>query len=189
MEKFTKISSNLIPLFINDIDTDMIIPAKFLTNITSHGYSDYLFYELRKESNFILNNIDPDKYKILCTGENFGCGSSREHAVWALKDYGIKVIIAPSFSDIFYNNAMKNGLLLIQLSSKDIYSLFSKWNNEKQKVAVDLVNRKIIINNLEFIFSFNDYRRWCFINGYDDLDYLLSKENLISKFENMVRRA
>ena len=183
MRIFRKVTSHIIPLWINDIDTDIIIPAQHLTKVSNNGYGKHLFSQLRNSSSFIFNNRSPKENKILCTGKNFGCGSSREHAVWALQQYGIQVIIAPSFSDIFYNNAMKNGLLLITLNSTNVEEICKLSENVNPKACVDLEEQKITIYGKTYLFNYDPFRRQCILNGYGDLDYLISHEILISAYE------
>lgn len=172
MKAFTKLTSKFIPLNLDHVDTDMIIPAQYLTKIDREGYGENLFQRLREQDkNFVFN--DPFYYgaEILLTKENFGCGSSREHAVWALMQAGIKVIIAQSYSDIFYSNAAKNGLLIICLDEKNIAELMRPKNSF---LTVDLVTQTITTEKAEvFPFSYNAFLKECFIKGQDDLDYLL----------------
>jgi 3-isopropylmalate/(R)-2-methylmalate dehydratase small subunit len=183
MKSFKKVTSHIIPLWMNDIDTDIIIPAKYLTKVSSDGYGKCLFSELRNSRSFILNNRSPKEHKILCTGKNFGCGSSREHAVWAIQQYGIEVIVAPSFSDIFYSNAMKNGLLLIKLNTTHVEAICKLSEKGNPKACVDLEKKKITIDGKVYLFNYDPFRRKCLLNGYSDLDYLVSHELLISDYE------
>lgn len=172
MQAFEKISSKVIPLAMDDVDTDMIIPAQFLTSVDKQGYGENLFRRLREQyPNFIFNDPNYHDASVLLSRSNFGCGSSREHAVWAIVQAGIKVVIAESYSDIFYNNSLKNGLLVIQLSQQMINTLFSAPNLQ---ITVDLSEQVIITNQGEAIhFEFDPFRKACFLKGQDDLDYLL----------------
>jgi 3-isopropylmalate/(R)-2-methylmalate dehydratase small subunit len=182
----TIIDSTAVPLPIRNIDTDQIIPAQFLKSIDNQGFGDKLFFAWRKKANFILNN---KKYsgKILVAGYNFGCGSSREHAVWALKDYGFDVIISSFFADIFKNNALNNRLLPVQVPEKILKKIFAIIEkNPKIKITIDIKNQKIIIpgKNVEESFFIDPYKKICLMNGYDDIDYLIGLKNKIIEFEN-----
>ncbi len=184
MKKFTTLDSTAIPLPLKDIDTDVIIPAQFLTRINKSGYGECLFRRLRdNDENFPLNL---DRYKesqILIAQDNFGCGSSREHAVWALMDYGIKVIIAPSFADIFKSNSNKNGLVLVELDSKIIKNLINKSKCEALKIKVNLENQTITLkNSTSHSFPFDPFRKECILNGLDDMDYILKHQKEIDYF-------
>ena len=183
--KFTKIISTAVPLPMKNIDTDQIIPAEFLKTIDKKGLGNKLFFSWRKNKNFILNN---KKYsgKILVAGYNFGCGSSREHAVWALKDYGFDVIISSYFADIFKNNALNNKLVPVQVSKKILKRIFEIIEKTpKIKITIDIENQKVSIpmNRLEEKFSIDQYKKNCLINGYDDIDYLISLKKEIINFE------
>lgn len=189
MKKFITMNSRAIPLPIENIDTDQIIPARFLKNITKNGFGKNLFRDWRFNSdgsinqNFILNN---NKYKgnILVTKKNFGCGSSREHAAWAIFDYGFRVVISSFFADIFVNNALNNGLLTIQVSEYFLNLIFSYINNNpKIKIYIDLNNQSVMIDNYKEYFNINSYKKQCLINGYDDIDYLLTIKEEILKFQ------
>lgn len=174
MQPFQFIKSLVIPLDMDNVDTDMIIPAQYLTKIDRNGYGENLFQRLREQdTQFVFNDPKYQSAKILLSKANFGCGSSREHAVWALKQAGIEVIIAESFSDIFANNAAKNGLLLITLSSETIEGLFHQMQTENLVIDVDLLNQKLILSNQEFNFDYDPFRKECLLKGQDDLDYLL----------------
>ena len=189
MEKFTKIISNAAYLPIINIDTDMIIPKQFLTTITRSGLGKNLFYEMRYESDgslnndFILNSTEYKNTKIIIAGANFGCGSSREHAPWSLLDFGIRVIIAPSFADIFYNNCFKNSILPIILEQNIINELGEISKDTNNIFTIDLVNQKIIYNSKSLDFDIPKYRKECLLEGYDDVSITLQKENLISDYE------
>jgi len=195
MTKFVKHTGIIVPMDISNIDTDIIIPKQFLKKNTNVGFGKYLFYNWRYlldsvekiNTDFILNNADYENSTILLTRENFGCGSSREHAVWALVDYGFKVIIASSFSDIFYNNAMNNQLLLIILSRKEIEEIF---NIVKKKIVdncfVSLLEKKVLINNKTYFFKINPFHRFCLLNGLDNIDYTERYNNRINRYEKSI---
>jgi len=188
MEKFTKIKSIPANLPLINIDTDMIIPKQFLKTIKRTGLGKSLFYELRydeqnnKIDNFVLNNQPYDKSKILIAGKNFGCGSSREHAPWALLDFGIRCIISPSFADIFYNNCFKNGILPIQLDEKSISELM-EYSKRKDEIEIDLENQKILYGNNSIKFELDEFKKKCLLEGLDDIGLTLNKTSHIDKFE------
>ncbi len=191
MEKFTTLTSRAIPLAIENVDTDQIIPARFLKATDKQGFGDNVFRDWRfdKHGNinkdFSLNNY---KYSgsILVAGDNFGCGSSREHAAWALVGYGFKVIVSSFFADIFKGNALNNGLLPVQVSEGFLKKLLETIVAKPEtQMVVDLENQTISISNSEFseVFDIDAYKKTCMINGYDDIDYLLSKKEEIEAFE------
>jgi 3-isopropylmalate/(R)-2-methylmalate dehydratase small subunit len=191
MEKFITLTDTAVPLEIENIDTDQIIPARFLKVTDKAGFGDNLFRDWRFDQNgnpnkdFGLNN---QKYKgsILVTGDNFGCGSSREHAAWALKAYGFKVIVSSYFADIFKGNALNNGLLPVQVSPGFLKKLFKVINeNPSAEIKTDLENQKIEISGTgeSEKFDIDPYKKTCLINGFDDIDYLVSKIDSIKKFE------
>ena len=189
MEKFTKLKSIAADLQISNIDTDMIIPKQFLKTIKRTGLGSALFYEMRYDEkgnvikNFILNNVPYNKAKILISGKNFGCGSSREHAPWALLDFGIRCIIAESFADIFYNNCFKNGILPIILPENQVKELSEVAKNNKE-IEIDLVDQKIHKgDNRPFDFEIEPFRKECLLNGYDDIALTLKKDSKINTFE------
>ena len=189
MDKFTTIKSSVVPLPIEDIDTDQIIPARFLKATTREGFGDNLFRDWRFDENnnpkkdFILNNPQY-KGQILVAGKNFGCGSSREHAAWAIHDFGFKVVISSFFADIFKNNALNNGLLPVQVSDTFLKIIFDKVAADKNtEVIVNLVNQTVTIGNESEKFEINDYKKTCMINGYDDIDYLLRIKDKIEEYE------
>jgi 3-isopropylmalate/(R)-2-methylmalate dehydratase small subunit len=195
MEKFTTLSSTAIPLDIENVDTDQIIPARFLKATDRKGFGENAFRDWRfykdgtQNTEFILNN---SKYsgRILVAGNNFGCGSSREHAAWALTDYGFKVIVSSFFADIFKGNALNNGLLPVQVSEAFLKVLLDETtSNPETKLLVDLESQTISIENSNQFESFeiDSYKKTCMINGYDDIDYLLSKKETIVAFENTKR--
>ncbi|AMA73272.1 3-isopropylmalate dehydratase small subunit [Aneurinibacillus thermoaerophilus] len=191
MEPFKKITSVVAPLDRVNVDTDAIIPKQFLKRIERTGFGQFLFYEWRFDEN---NNPNPNfelnkpRYKgahILLARNNFGCGSSREHAPWALLDYGFKVIIAPSFADIFHNNCFKNGILPIVLPEETVDRLFRNiTETEGYKLTVDLENNKITDEQgLEIAFSVDAYRRECLLKGLDDIGITLIHEDKIAEYE------
>ena len=195
MEKFIKFDSTIMPLNIENIDTDQIIPARFLKAVTRDGFGDNLFRDWRYDNNdnlienFNLNSINNDS-KILLTGRNFGCGSSREHAAWAIYDYGFRVVVSSFFADIFRNNALNNGLLVIQLSQNKIDQIFDKVSNDINTVfSVDLNDQKFYSSDgkIDEEFEINEYNKTCLINGYDNIDYLLSVKDKILKFESNLK--
>ena len=185
MKPFSKINSIVTPFDKANVDTDQIIPKQFLKLITKSGFGKFLFYDWRFDHNgqpkgdFILNNPAYKDSKILITNENFGCGSSREHAVWALKDFGFNVIISPSFADIFYSNCFKNGVLPIILDIKNIKKLLEI----RDEVELDLNSQKIIFGN-EFInFEIDSHRKIRLLEGLDDIDLTLKEDQKIENFE------
>lgn len=185
MKKFSTITSTCCPLPIKDVDTDMIIPAQYMTSVSKEGYGENLFRRLRdSDSGFPLNQ---DKYrsaKILIADDNFGCGSSREHAVWALLSWGIEVIIAKSFADIFFSNSAKSGLLLINLPAEKVDYYVNQSSLEAGlEVTVDLKNQLISEKSgTGQHFEYNPFRKHCLLNGLEDLDYIFSKSSEIQNF-------
>jgi 3-isopropylmalate/(R)-2-methylmalate dehydratase small subunit len=184
MEKFRSVSSKVIPLPMKDVDTDMIIPAQFLTSISREGYGANLFRRWRdSDTNFPLNL---EKYKgaqVLVADANFGCGSSREHAVWALADAGIKVVICKSFADIFYNNSAKNGLLLVTLEQTAVDEMLKRAKEEVYSVTVELETQTVITPwGAKYTFPYDPFRRHCLLNGLDDIDYIKSFQSDIESF-------
>lgn len=189
-EKFSMLTSTLIPLPVENIDTDQIIPARFLKATTREGFGENLFRDWRYDgdgkpkSEFILNN-DHYSGKILVAGKNFGCGSSREHAAWALYDYGFRVVISSFFADIFKNNALNNALLPVQVSDAFLKKLFtSVENNPSTEVTVNLDSQTVSLpDGSSESFEINPYKKTCLMNGYDDIDYLLSLREEIREFD------
>jgi 3-isopropylmalate/(R)-2-methylmalate dehydratase small subunit len=192
MERFVKHVGGAVALDRANIDTDQIIPKQFLKRIERTGYGEFLFYDWRFESNgkptksFILNNPKYTDASILITGANFGCGSSREHAPWSLMDYGFRVVIAPSFADIFYNNSLKNGLLLVALSETVVARLVEKSQNvENYALTVDLESKTVSdTEDFQASFEIDEFRRHCIMNGLDDIGLTLQHETKISEYEN-----
>ena len=191
MEKFTTLKSKAIPLNVANIDTDQIIPARFLKATDKKGFGDNVFKDWRYDesgnlkSDFPLNN---PKYSgsILVAANNFGCGSSREHAAWALVGYGLKVIISSFFADIFKGNALNNGLLPIQVSETFLEKLFKVIESDANTIlTVDLETQSLTVNNtgLSSNFDIDSYKKTCLINGYDDIDYLINQKENIKAFE------
>ena len=193
MQKFTTLKSIPAYLPIVNIDTDMIIPKQFLKTIKRTGLGKSLFFEMRyddkgKEINdFVLNKTPFDKSKILIAGKNFGCGSSREHAPWALLDFGITCVISSSFADIFHNNCFKNGILPIILNEEKIKEL-SEYANRKESISVDLNDEKIVYGNNEVKFKVDSFKKKCLLEGLDDIALSLKKSNKIEKFEEDLKR-
>jgi len=191
MEKFTKLVSTAIPLNIENVDTDQIIPARFLKATDKKGFGDNLFRDWRytqageKDTSFVLNN---DSYtgSILIAGTNFGCGSSREHAAWALSDYGFKVIVSSFFADIFKGNSLNNGLLPVQVSEAFLNRLFELTNadpNVNFEINLDAQSLSVLDTNESEFFEIDPYKKLCLLNGYDDIDFLISKKETIKQFE------
>ena len=191
MEKFTTLTSTAVPLQIENVDTDQIIPARFLKATDRKGFGDNVFRDWRYNKDgslnpdFVLN--DPDfKGKILVAGNNFGCGSSREHAAWAIAGYGFRVVISSFFADIFKGNALNNGILPIQVSEGFLKHLFSEINADPStQLKVDLKEQRLTVKSSKRFESFaiDPYKKTCLLNGYDDIDYLLSKKEKIAAFE------
>ena len=191
IDKFQTLISPAVPLPIENVDTDQIIPARFLKAIERKGFGDNLFRDWRYDNNdspiqdFVLNN-DTYQGEILVAGENFGSGSSREHAAWALYDYGFRVVVSSFFADIFKNNALNNGLLPVQVSADFLKQIFSTIeNNTKAEFEVDLENQQFTIldSSSSVKFDINPYKKECLLKGYDDIDYLLSLKSKIQAFE------
>ena len=193
MQKFTTLKSIPVYLPIVNIDTDMIIPKQFLKTIKRTGLGKSLFFEMRYDENgkiiddFILNKDPFNNSKILIAGKNFGCGSSREHAPWALLDFGITCVISSSFADIFYNNCFKNGILPIILNEEKIKEL-SEYANRKESISVDLNDEKIVYGNNEVKFKVDSFKKKCLLEGLDDIALSLKKSNKIEKFEEDLKR-
>ena len=194
MEKFTKIKS--IPAYIPlmNIDTDKIIPKQFLKTIKRSGLGNSLFYEMRFDEKgnpikgFILDNEPFKSSKILITGKNFGCGSSREHAPWALLDFGIKVIISESFADIFYNNCFKNGILPV-IVSEDIVNELKEYSSRKESIEVKLQEQEVVYGNKSFKFKLDSFKKKCLLEGLDDIALSLKKVENINNFESKMSQS
>ena len=192
MEKFTNLKSIPSYLSLQNIDTDMIIPKQFLKTIKRTGLGKSLFYEMRydengqENKNFILNNEPYNKSKILLTGKNFGCGSSREHAPWALSDFGIKCVISSSFADIFYNNCFKNGILPIKIDDKTISELV-EYSKRKEKIEISLDKQEIKYGNKNLKFEIDAFKKKCLIEGLDDISLSMEKINKIDQYEKKLQ--
>jgi len=189
MEKFSVLQSVAAPMPLVNIDTDMIIPKQFLKTIKRTGLGKNLFHEMRFDlegneiADFILNQDTYKNSHIIITGSNFGCGSSREHAPWALFDFGIKCIIAPSFADIFYNNCFKNGILPLVLPTKDVEELMELAKDPQNNVNVDLPKQEVMAGNKVYKFEIDGFRKTCLLEGLDDIGLTLQKEEKINIFE------
>lgn len=187
-----KIQSRFVPLHMENVDTDQIIPARFLKATTRDGFGKNLFRDWRYENNdeskpkkdFVLNQPAYDG-EILVAGKNFGCGSSREHAAWALQDYGFKAVVSSFFADIFKNNALNNGVLPVKVSDEFLAKLFALGNEATISIDVDKQTITIDATGEQEIFDINPYKKTCLLNGYDDIDYLLSNRQAIEEFENL----
>ena len=185
MESFKKIKSIVTPLDKVNVDTDQIIPKQFLKLVQKTGFGQYLFYDWRFENgnklreDFVLNSSKYYDSKILLTRDNFGCGSSREHAAWALLDYGFRVVIAPSFADIFYNNCFKNGILPIMLDSQSVEKLF----NNSSEIEVDLLHQTITTDDIVIPFEIESHRKKTLLEGLDDIAVTLQYEDKITMYE------
>tara|TARA_B100000965_G_scaffold222643_1_gene186309 strand:+ start:364 stop:969 length:606 start_codon:yes stop_codon:yes gene_type:complete len=192
MNKFNTLKSIPAYLPIVNIDTDMIIPKQFLKTIKRTGLGKNLFFEMRYDDDgkeikdFILNKIPFNKSKILITGKNFGCGSSREHAPWALLDFGITCVISSSYADIFYNNCFKNGILPIEISEEEIKEI-SNYSDRKEEIFINLPDQKIIFGNKEIQFKIDKFKKKCLIEGLDDIALSLGKSEKISTYENKLK--
>jgi 3-isopropylmalate/(R)-2-methylmalate dehydratase small subunit len=196
MEKFQTLTSTYIPLPIENVDTDQIIPARFLKATDKNGFGDNLFADWRynkdgsPKTDFVLNN-PTYKGEILVAGKNFGSGSSREHAAWAVAGYGFKVVVSSFFADIFKNNALNNGVLPVVVSPEFLAKLFADvTENPQATITVDLLNQTITNNKAKQTESFeiNPYKKECLLNGLDDIDYLLSKRDLIEQYEKSAQK-
>ena len=192
MEKFNKLNSIPSYLPLQNIDTDMIVPKQFLKTIKRTGLGKGLFYEMRYDEkgqmikDFVLHKDPYNKSKILIAGKNFGCGSSREHAPWALLDFGIKCVISSSFADIFYNNCFKNGILPIRLDEKVILQL-AEYSNRKKEIEVDLEDQAVKFGNEIVNFEVDEFKKKCLLEGLDDIALSMEKLNLVENFEKKVK--
>ena len=191
MNKFTKLKSIPSYLPLQNIDTDMIIPKQFLKTIKRTGLGKSLFFEMRYDekgniiNDFILNQEPYNKSKILIAGKNFGCGSSREHAPWALSDFGIKCIISSSYADIFYNNCFKNGILPIKINEETVVEL-SDYSKRQEEIAVDLEKQEIYFGNKVVKFEIDEFKKKCLINGLDDIALSMEKIKQIDSYEKKI---
>ena len=192
MKKFTTLKSIPAYLPIVNVDTDMIIPKQFLKTIKRTGLGKNLFFEMRydengkKIENFILNKEPFNKSNILIAGKNFGCGSSREHAPWALLDFGITCVISQSYADIFYNNCFKNGILPITISEEEVKEL-SEYSTRKEDISIMLEDQKILFGNKEIKFEIDQFKKKCLIEGLDDIALSLEQKTKIETFENNLK--
>lgn len=190
MQALQKINSRFVPLSIENVDTDQIIPARFLKATTRDGFGKNLFRDWRYENDneaqpkkdFVLNQPQYSG-EILVAGKNFGCGSSREHAAWALKDYGFKAVVSSFFADIFKNNALNNGVLPVKVSDGFLAQIFSQGNESSLSVDVDKQTITIDATGAQETFDINPYKKTCLLNGYDDIDYLISNKPAIEAYE------
>ena len=193
MEKFNILKGVPANLPMINVDTDMIIPKQFLKTIKRTGLGKSLFFEMRyneagkKIQEFVLNKEPYNNSSILLTGKNFGCGSSREHAPWALLDFGIKCVISPSFADIFYNNCFKNGMLPIILNKKKIDELI-QCSERRENVEINLAKQEIIFGNKRIEFEIDPFKKKCLLNGLDDIALSLEKSEEISSYEKMLKK-
>ena len=193
MKKFENIKSIPAYLPLMNIDTDKIIPKQFLKTIKRSGLGKSLFYEMRYDEKgipiqgFILDNDPYKNSKILITGKNFGCGSSREHAPWALLDFGIKVIVSESFADIFYNNCFKNGILPI-VANENIINELSEYSKRKENIEIKLLEQEIIYGNKNFKFELDSFKKKCLLEGLDDIALSLEKIKNIESFESKINK-
>ena len=192
MEKFNNLRSIPSYLSLQNIDTDMIIPKQFLKTIKRTGLGKSLFYEMRYDENgkknddFILNREPYDKSKILLAGKNFGCGSSREHAPWALSDFGIKCVISASFADIFYNNCFKNGILPIKIDNKIVIEL-GEYSNRKEEIEISLEKQEIKYGNKVANFELDPFKKKCLMEGLDDIALSMEKISSIDNYEKKLQ--
>ena len=193
MEKFKNLKGIPANLPMINVDTDMIIPKQFLKTIKRTGLGKSLFYEMRydengkKIENFVLNNRPYDSSSILITGKNFGCGSSREHAPWALLDFGIRCLIGQSFADIFYNNCFKNGMLPIVLDASKIEELI-QYSKRKENIEINLSDQEIIFGNKRIKFEIDPFKKKCVLDGLDDIALSLEKSEKISSYEDKMKK-
>ena len=191
MEKFTKLSGIVAAIELSNVDTDMIIPKQFLKTIKRTGLGKSLFYEMRYDEkgklikDFILNKEPYNKSKILLAGKNFGCGSSREHAPWALSDFGIRCVISSSFADIFYNNCFKNGILPIKISEEKVIEL-SDYSKRQEEIEISLEKQEISFGNKVISFDIDEFKKKCLIEGLDDIDLSMGKIKQIDSYEKMI---
>ncbi|MEZ4719335.1 MAG: 3-isopropylmalate dehydratase small subunit, partial [Caldilineaceae bacterium] len=191
MERFEKLTARAVPLRMENVDTDQIIPAKYLTAVTKEGMGDGLFSWIRynadgsPKEDFVINKPEHQEAEVLIAGRNFGSGSSREHAVWALTDYGFRAVITPGFADIFHNNSLKNGLLPVTLPEEVVNMLLDLVEEEPEtEIIVDLESQTVILpDGQQHAFHIDSFRKQCLLEGLDDLGYLMSKEEAIAAHE------
>lgn len=189
MQPFTTLTGIAAPLPIMNVDTDMIIPKQFLKTIKRTGLREGLFYEMRYDvagtriDDFVLHRAPYTRAEIVIALDNFGCGSSREHAPWALLDFGIRAVIAPSFADIFYNNCFKNGILPVVLPKAAVETLLAEAKNPEHSITIDLQNQCVRTNNIEYHFEIDPFRKHCLSHGLDDIGLTLEKSSAIDAYE------
>jgi 3-isopropylmalate/(R)-2-methylmalate dehydratase small subunit len=184
MDKITTVSGIAVPLKRSNVDTDQIIPAQFLKRVTKTGFDDALFFAWRQDPEFVLNRPEFQNPSILVAGPDFGTGSSREHAVWALRDYGFKAVLSPRFGDIFRGNSGKQGLLAVEVPEPVIEQLWAIIDTEPGiEISVDLVAKTVTAGSLEVPFEIDDYTRWRLLEGLDDIGLTLRDEASITEFE------
>ena len=194
MEKFNTLASIPAYMPILNVDTDMIIPKQFLKTIKRTGLGKNLFYEMRYDENgepikdFIFNKKPFNKSKILLAGKNFGCGSSREHAPWALLDFGIKCVISPSFADIFYSNCFKNGILPIVLGEENIQEL-AEYSKREENIEIKIQTQEILFGNKNFKFDLDPFKKKCLMEGLDDIALSLEKSASINEYETKIKKS
>jgi 3-isopropylmalate/(R)-2-methylmalate dehydratase small subunit len=186
MEPVGRIEGTALPLDRSDVDTDQIVPARYLKRIERSGFGAFLFDEWRQDPGFVLNDERYAGASILLAGANFGSGSSREHAPWAIQDYGFRAVVAPSFADIFRSNCCKIGLLPVELPAESVRALLDAvLDDASTRIAIDLEALTVTAPALEVSFAFDDFRRWCLLEGYDDIDLTLRHVEEIAAFEAM----
>jgi len=184
MKAFTQHTGTAAPLPQANVDTDQIIPSDFLKRISRTGFEDGLFAEWRKDPQFVLNRPEFQGVSLLVAGENFGCGSSREHAVWAIQDYGIRAVIAPSFADIFRGNSGNAGLLLAEVSKETAEKLWGELSQHPEReITVDLESQSVLFNGMSATFEINPHTRHKLLNGLDDIEITLARSDDIETFE------
>jgi 3-isopropylmalate/(R)-2-methylmalate dehydratase small subunit len=184
MEPVLRVEGTAVPLDRSDVDTDQIVPAQFLKRIERTGFGPFLFHEWRKDPAFILNDERYTGATILLAGANFGSGSSREHAPWALEDHGFRAVIAPSFADIFRNNCCKIGLLPVELPQESVRALMDAvLDDPTTRIVVDLEALTVTAPSVQETFAFDDFRRWCFLEGCDEIDLTLRRTEEITAYE------
>jgi len=184
MQKFTTLTGIAVPLKRSNVDTDQIIPANFLKRVTKTGFDDALFYHWRQDPEFVLNQPQYEGAEVLVAGPDFGTGSSREHAVWALRDYGFKVVISARFADIFRGNSGKQGLLAAQVDEADVERIWAVLDDDvSARITVSLEDRTVSVGDLVVPFQIDDYTRWRLLEGLDDISLTLQNEQAITDYE------
>jgi len=184
MEPTRRVEGTAVPLDRSDVDTDQIVPAQFLKRIERTGFGPFLFHEWKKDPAFVMNDERYEGATILIAGANFGSGSSREHAPWALEDHGFRAVIAPSFADIFRNNCCKIGLLPVELPQESVRALMDAvLDDPTTRIVVDLEALTVTAPSVQEAFAFDDFRRWCLLEGYDDIDLSLRHADEIASYE------